>query len=115
MPAHTGSWHPIIIDNRCQPAWRRGGASDTTNVATTKFTATAFDHSQATAGTAVEIHDSSYTTAVSDSLRASGIVTFHSSQSFSIVPETANGGTFESSAVASTLNKISAIVPGIAS
>ena len=44
-----------------------------------------------------------------DSFRATGIVTFHSSQSFSIVPETANGGTFESSAVASTLNKISTI------
>ena len=42
-------------------------------------------------------------------MRASGIVTFHSSQSFSIVPETANGGTFESTAVASSLNKISTI------
>lgn len=84
-------------------------ADVTTNVATTKFTATAFDHKQSVAGSAIAIHDSSYTTAVSDSFRASGIVTFHSSQSFSIVPETANGGTFESSAVASTLNKISAI------
>ena len=84
-------------------------ADVTTNVATTKFTATSLDHKQETAGTAVEIHDSSYTTAVSDSFRVSGIVTFHSSQSFSIVPETANGGTFESTAVASSLNKISTI------
>ncbi len=84
-------------------------ADVTTNVNTTKFQATAFDQSQTTAGTTVDIHDSSYTTAATDSFRATGIVTFHSSQSFSIVPETANGGTFESSAVASTLNKISAI------
>ena len=71
-------------------------ADVTTNVNTTKF-ATAFDQSQTTAGTTVDIHDSSYTTVATDSFRATGIVTFHSSQSFSIVPETANGGTFESS------------------
>ena len=76
---------------------------------TTKFTATSFDQSQTTPGSAIEMYDEHYTTATKDSIRVSGIVTFHSSQSFSIVPETANGGVFESSAIASTLNKISTI------
>ena len=84
-------------------------ADVTTNVNTTKFVATSFDQSQTTAGSAIDIHDSSYSTAATDSFRASGIVTFHSSQSFSIVPANANGGVFESSAVASSLNKISSI------
>ncbi len=84
-------------------------ADVTTNVNTTKFVATSFDQSQTTAGSAIDIHDSAYTTAATDSFRASGIVTFHSSQSFSIVPANANGGVFESSAVASSLNKISSI------
>ena len=66
-------------------------AGVTTNVDTTRFVATAMDQAQATAGTSVSITDSSYTTAVSDSFRASGIVTFHSSQSFSIVPANPNG------------------------
>ena len=44
-----------------------------------------------------------------DSFRASGIVDFHSSQSFSIVPANANGGVFESTAIASSLNKVSTI------
>ena len=84
-------------------------ADVTTNVNTTKFVATSFDQSQTTAGSAIDIHDSAYSTAATDSFRASGIVTFHSSQSFSIVPANANGGVFESSAVASSLNKISSI------
>ena len=84
-------------------------AGVTTDVNTTKFTATSFDQAQATPGSAIEIYDEAYNTAAGDSLRVSGIVTFHSSQSFSIVPETANGGVFESSAIASTLNKISTI------
>ena len=84
-------------------------AGVTTNVDTTRFVATAMDQAQATAGTSVSITDSSYTTAASDSFRASGIVTFHSSQSFSIVPANANGGLFESTAIASSLNKVSSI------
>ena len=84
-------------------------AGVTTDVNTTKFTATSFDQSQTTPGSAIEMYDELYTTATKDSIRVSGIVTFHSSQSFSIVPETANGGVFESSAIASTLNKISTI------
>ena len=84
-------------------------AGVTTDVDTTRFVATAFDQAQATAGTSVSITDSSYTTAVSDSFRASGIVTFHSSQSFSIVPANPNGGLFESTAIASSLNKVSTI------
>ena len=84
-------------------------AGVTTNVNTTKFVATSFDQAQSTAGSAIDIHDSAYTTAATDSFRASGIVTFHSSQSFSIVPANANGGVFESTAIASSLNKISTI------
>ena len=84
-------------------------AGVTTNVNTTKFVATSFDQAQATAGSAIDIHDSAYTTAATDSFRASGIVTFHSSQSFSIVPANANGGVFESTAIASSLNKVSTI------
>ena len=84
-------------------------AGVTTNVDTTRFVATAMDQAQATSGTSVSITDSSYTTAVSDSFRASGIVTFHSSQSFSIVPANPNGGLFESTAIASSLNKVSTI------
>ena len=84
-------------------------ADVTTNVNTTKFVATSFDQAQAVAGSAIDIHDSSYSTAATDSFRASGIVNFHSSQSFSIVPANANGGVFESSAIASSLNKISTI------
>jgi len=79
------------------------------NVNTTKFTATSYDQAQATPGSAIEVLDEDYTGATSDSFRVSGIVTFHSSQSFSIVPATANGGVFESSAIASSLNKISTI------
>ena len=84
-------------------------ADVTTNVNTTKFVATSFDQAQATAGSAIDIHDSAYTTAATDSFRASGIVDFHSSQSFSIVPANANGGVFESTAIASSLNKVSTI------
>ena len=84
-------------------------AGVTTDVKTTILTATSFDQGQATPGSAIEMYDESYNTATSDSMRVSGIVTFHSSQSFSIVPATANGGVFESSAIASTLNKISTI------
>ena len=84
-------------------------ADVTTNVNTTKFVATSFDKSQSTAGSAIDIHDSAYTTAATDSFRASGIVDFHSSQSFSIVPANANGGVFESTAIASSLNKVSTI------
>ena len=84
-------------------------AGVTTDVKTTILTATSFDQAQATAGSAIELYDESYNTAAADSMRVSGIVTFHSSQSFSIVPATANGGVFESSAIASTLNKISTI------
>ena len=84
-------------------------AGVTTDVKTTILTATSFDQKQATAGSAIELYDESYNTAAADSMRVSGIVTFHSSQSFSIVPATANGGVFESSAIASTLNKISTI------
>ena len=84
-------------------------AGVTTDVKTTILTATSFDQAQATPGSAIEMYDESYNTATSDSMRVSGIVTFHSSQSFSIVPANANGGIFESTAIASTLNKISTI------
>ncbi len=84
-------------------------AGVTTDVKTTILTATSFDQSQATPGSAIELYDESYNTATSDSMRVSGIVDFHSSQSFSIVPANANGGIFESTAIASTLNKISTI------
>lgn len=84
-------------------------AGVTTDVNTTKFTATSYDQKQETAGSAIAVHDEAYNTATSDSFRVSGIVTFHSSQSFSIVPATPNGGVFESTAIASSLNKISAI------
>jgi len=79
------------------------------NANTTKFTATSFDQAQATPGSAIEVLDEDYAAATSDSFRVTGIVTFHSSQSFSIVPATANGGVFESTAIASSLNKISTI------
>ena len=79
------------------------------NANTTKFTATSFDQAQATPGSAIEVLDEDYTGATSDSFRVSGIVTFHSSQSFSIVPANSNGGIFESTAIASSLNKISTI------
>ena len=84
-------------------------AGVTTDVKTTILTATSFDQAQATPGSAIEMYDESYNTATSDSMRVSGIVTFHSSQSFSIVPANANGGVFESTAIASSLNKISTI------
>ena len=51
-------------------------ADVTTNVNTTKFVATSFDQSQTTAGSAIDIHDSAYSTAATDSFRASGIVIF---------------------------------------
>ena len=38
-------------------------ADVTTNVNTTKFVATSLDKAQATAGSAIDIHDSAYTTA----------------------------------------------------
>ncbi len=84
-------------------------AGVTTDVKTTILTATSFDQAQATPGSAIEMYDEAYNTATSDSMRVSGIVTFHSSQSFSIVPANANGGVFESTAIASSLNKISSI------
>ena len=84
-------------------------AGVTTDVDTTKFTATSYDLSQTTPGSAIEMYDEARNTSAADSMRVSGIVDFHSSQSFSIVPATANGGVFESTAIASSLNKISTI------
>ena len=96
---------PIIIENL-------DFADVTTDVTTTELEATSFDLAQSTQGTAFAVYDSSRnggSAGDSDSFRADGIVTFHSSQSFSIVPANPDGGLFESSAIASTLNKISTI------
>ena len=83
-------------------------AGVTTNVNTTKFVATSFDQAQATAGTAIDIMIH-HIQQLQQIVLEHGIVTFHSSQSFSIVPANANGGLFESTAIASTLNKVSTI------
>jgi len=73
--------------------------------ANTKMRLTGMNFKQDTSGTIIEVEDASQT---NDSVRLGGEVTFHSSHTFSIVAN-ADGGLFESSAAASTLNSISTI------
>jgi flagellin len=73
--------------------------------ANTVMRATGLNFKQDTSGTASELQDASQT---NDSMRIGGELTFHSSHTFSIVGN-ANGGLFEASAAASTLNSISTI------
>ena len=94
--------HDIVIENL-------DFAGVTTDVNTTKMTATGYNFKQDTAGSTMNITDSANTTLNTDSMRIGGELTFHSSHTFSIVAETANGGVFESSAASSTLNSISTI------
>ena len=94
--------HDIVIENL-------DFADVTTDVSTTKMTATGYNFKQDTAGTTMNITDSANSSNNTDSMRIGGELTFHSSHTFSIVAETANGGVFESSAASSTLNSISTI------
>ena len=73
--------------------------------ANTKMRITGLNFKQDTSGTLIEVEDASQT---NDSTRLGGEITFHSSHTFSIVG-TADGGLFESSAAASTLNSIATI------
>ncbi len=73
--------------------------------ANTKMRLTGMNFKQDSTGTIIEIEDASQT---NDSVRLGGELTFHSSHTFSIVGN-ADGGLFESSAAASTLNSISTI------
>ena len=73
--------------------------------ANTKMRLTGMNFKQDSTGTIIEIEDASQT---NDSVRLGGELTFHSSHTFSIVAN-ADGGLFESSAGASTLNSISTI------
>ena len=73
--------------------------------ANTKMRLTGMNFKQDSTGTIIEIEDASQT---NDSVRLGGELTFHSSHTFSIVAN-ADGGLFESSAAASTLNSISTI------
>ena len=51
-------------------------AGVTTDVNTTKFTATSFDQGQDVSGTAIEVNDEAYNTAAADSMRVSGKLHF---------------------------------------
>ena len=73
--------------------------------ANTKMRLTGMNFKQDSTGTITEVEDASQT---NDSVRLGGEVTFHSSHTFSIVAN-ADGGLFESSAAASTLNSIATI------
>ena len=73
--------------------------------ANTKMRLTGMNFKQDSTGTIIEIEDARQT---NDSVRLGGELTFHSSHTFSIVAN-ADGGLFESSAGASTLNSISTI------
>ena len=73
--------------------------------ANTKMRLTGMNFKQDSTGTIIEIEDASQT---NDSVRLGGELTFHSSHTFSIVAN-ADGGLFESSAAASSLNSVSTI------
>ena len=73
--------------------------------ANTKMRLTGMNFKQDSTGTIIEIEDASQT---NDSTRLGGEVNFHSSHTFSVVAN-ADGGLFESSAAASTLNTIATI------
>ncbi len=73
--------------------------------ANTTMTVTGLNFKQDTNGTATAVSDASQT---NDSVRIGGELTFHSSHTFSIVGN-ANGGIFEASARASSLNSIATI------
>ena len=73
--------------------------------ANTKMRITGLNFKQDTSGTLIEVEDASQT---NDSTRLGGEITLHSSHTFSVVAN-ADGGLFESSAAASTLNSIATI------
>ena len=73
--------------------------------ANTKMRFSGLNFKQDTEGTLTELEDASQT---NDSARLGGELTFHSSHTFSVVAN-ADGGLFESSAAASSLNSIATI------
>tara|TARA_B100000575_G_scaffold32189_1_gene21693 strand:+ start:3696 stop:5261 length:1566 start_codon:yes stop_codon:yes gene_type:complete len=78
------------------------------NSINTKMIATALNMDQDVSGTGKNVLDQDHNSGNSDSIRFSGQLKFHSSQTFTIVGNS-GGGLYEASPGAATLNKVSSI------